>query len=142
MNFTIKKTTRTIVSAKLRKLQSHISEIPFTNSLKRFTKPKHFPACNKLFSSLCYDFFVKLFLFPSSDPAALDYSDEFEQVFSSLNEFMFIRKDQASITCHLLVMIFKSRIYSTKNLTKNHVLFGSIIKSIWIWRMLFSKHTE
>ena len=44
------------------------------------------------------------FYFPSF---ALDYFDELGQVFSSLYEFMFIRKDKALVTCRLLLMIFK-----------------------------------
>ena len=72
MNCTVEKTTTTTVSAKLKKLTR------FINSLWKFTKTLHktqkILAYDGLFSALCSDFFVKLFLLRNSDPGYLTYS--------------------------------------------------------------------
>ena len=80
MNCTIQKTTTT--SAKLKKLLLHVSNVPVTNSLKRFTKPKKFLTCSGLFSLLCSNFFVKLFFFQII--FCFNNYESFDQVFSYL----------------------------------------------------------
>ena len=67
MNCTIKKTT-TAVSTTLKKLRTHVSSIPFANSLKCFPKPKEFLACGRLFSSQRSDFFCEAILVSKFGP--------------------------------------------------------------------------